>query len=67
MNASSKNQYAATNKILIAIVSSVLGYNIYQAIVHPENSHLILSCILVMMTYIMVEKYGYKPIKTKSE
>jgi uncharacterized membrane protein YwzB len=67
MNASLKNQYAATNKILMAVVSAVLGYNISQAIVHPENSHLILSVILVMITYIMVEKYGYKPIKKKSE
>ncbi|MBT2621512.1 MULTISPECIES: hypothetical protein [Chryseobacterium] len=57
MKTSLKNQYTITNQILIAVVSSVLGYNIYQAIVNPERSHLILSLLLIMMTYIMVEKY----------
>lgn len=65
MKTSLKNQYAQVNQILIGVVSAVLGYNIYQTMVHPENSHLILSIILVVMTYIMVEKYGYKPTKEK--
>jgi hypothetical protein len=60
MKTSLKNQYTVTSQVLIAIVSAVLGCNIYQAIVHPEKSHLILSIILVMMTYNMVEKYGHK-------
>lgn len=67
MKTSLKNQYASANNALIAIVSSVLGYNIYQAISHPERSHLILSIILVFLTYFMVQKYGYKTTAEKKE
>lgn len=67
MKASLKNQYAQANQILIGIVSAVLGYNIYLAIAHPESSHLTLSIILVALTYGMVEKYGYKTTKEKSQ
>lgn len=63
MKTTLKNQYAFTNQILIAVVSAVFGYNLYQAIVHPENSHLILSIILVAMTYIVTEKYGTRKSK----
>ncbi|WP_312075015.1 hypothetical protein [Chryseobacterium sp.] len=66
MKTSLKNQYAYANQVLIAVVSTVLGYSLYQEIVHPENSRLTLSIILVVLTYIVVEKYGYKPEK-KSE
>lgn len=61
MKTSLKNQYAYTNNILMSIVSAVLGYNLYQAIVHPEKSHLFLSVILVVLTYYMVRKYRSKP------
>ncbi|WP_265426747.1 hypothetical protein [Chryseobacterium sp. YIM B08800] len=63
MKTTLKNQYAYVNQILIAVVSSTLGYNLYQEIVHPENSRLTISIILVVLTYILVEKYGYKPEK----
>jgi hypothetical protein len=49
MKTSLKNQYAYTNNILISIVSAVFGYNLYQAIVHPEKSHLFLSFILLQL------------------
>ncbi|WP_082002091.1 hypothetical protein [Chryseobacterium sp. JAH] len=55
-----KNQYSYTNNLLILIVSAVFGYNLYQAIVHPEKSHLTLSLILVIITYYTVRKYGAK-------
>lgn len=60
---SSNNQYAYANNILIAIVSAVFGYNLYQAIVHPENSNIAISLILVVLTSVMVRKYGYKQVK----
>lgn len=63
MKTTLKNQYAFANQVLIAVVSAVFGYNLYQAIVHPENSHLTLSIILVAMTYIVVKKYGTKKSK----
>lgn len=66
MKTSLKNQYIVTNRILISIVSAVVGYNLYQAIVHPEHSHLTISIILLVLTYIMVEKYGYKTDKKKN-
>ncbi|OCA69379.1 hypothetical protein BBI01_14625 [Chryseobacterium artocarpi] len=62
---SSNNQYAYANNILIAIVSAVFGYNLYQAIVHPAESNIGLSLILVVLTSIMVRKYGYKQVKDK--
>ncbi|KPH11770.1 hypothetical protein [Chryseobacterium sp. ERMR1:04] len=65
MKTSLKNQYAQTNQILIGIVSAVLGYNLYQAIVHPERSHLILSIILLGITCYMCKEYGYKTAKEK--
>ncbi|MCJ7934008.1 MAG: hypothetical protein MUW56_10320 [Chryseobacterium sp.] len=58
MKTTAKNQYAYVNNILIAIVSAVFGYHFYQAIVHPENSNIALSLILVVLTSIMVQKYG---------
>ena len=63
----SKNQFVVANQVLIGIVSAVFGYNLYQAIVHPEKSHLVLSIVLLAMTYFMCRKYGYKPMKEKSD
>ena len=60
MKTTLKNQYSFTNQILLAIVSSTVGYNLYQAIVHPEKSHLTFSILLLVFTYIMVEKYRTK-------
>ncbi|MFL9834050.1 hypothetical protein [Chryseobacterium terrae] len=54
------NQYTALYQFLIAITSAVLGYNLYQEIVHPENSRLTLSIILVAFTYYAARKYGQK-------
>lgn len=67
MKTTLKNQYAIINQILIALVSSVFGYNLYQAIVNPEKAHLTLSIILVALTYIVVEKYGTKVEKKKEK
>jgi positive regulator of sigma E activity len=67
MKTTLKNQYTITNQILLAIVSSIFGYNLYQAIVHPEKSHLILSIILLVFTYIMIEKYGTKTEQKKEK
>jgi len=67
MKTSLKNQYAQINQILIFLVSSVFGYNLYQAIVHPEKSHLVLSFALLAITYFMCRKYGYKPMKENSD
>lgn len=63
----SKNQYAFANNILIALVSAVFGYNLYQAIVHPENANIAISLILVVLTSVMVRKYGYKQVKNNQE
>ncbi|MFC7348594.1 hypothetical protein ACFQO9_17900 [Chryseobacterium zhengzhouense] len=63
MKTSLKNQYTYVNQLLIVVVSAVLGYNLYQEIAHPENSRLTLSIILVVLTYIVVEKYSHKPEK----
>jgi positive regulator of sigma E activity len=60
MKTTLKNQYTIANQILLAVVSSTFGYNLYQAIAHPEKSHLILSILLLAFTYFMVEKYGTK-------
>ncbi|AZA81410.1 hypothetical protein C1637_02205 [Chryseobacterium lactis] len=65
MKTTTKNQYAYANNILISVVSAVFGYNLYQAIVHPEKSNIALTLILVVLTSVMVRKYGYKPIKDK--
>lgn len=43
---SSNNQYAYANNILIALVSAVFGYNLYQVFVHPEKSNIAISLIL---------------------
>jgi len=67
MKTSLKNQYAQANQVLIGIVSAVFGYNLYQAIVHPERSHLILSIILLGITYYMCKEYGYKTAKVTEE
>ncbi|BAP29549.1 uncharacterized protein CHSO_0512 [Chryseobacterium sp. StRB126] len=63
MKTTTKNQYAFTNSILIALVSAIFGYNLYQAIVHPDQSNIAISLILVVLTSIMVRKYGYKQRK----
>ncbi|WPO91052.1 hypothetical protein [Chryseobacterium sp. YR459] len=65
MKTTTRNRYAYVNNILIAIVSAVFGYNFYQSIVHPENSNIAISLILVVITSVMVRKYGYQPIKEK--
>lgn len=65
MKTSLKNQYRVANQVLIGIVSAVFGYNLYQTIVHPEKSHLILSIILLGITGYMCKKYGYKPTEEK--
>ncbi|MBV8327057.1 hypothetical protein [Chryseobacterium sp.] len=67
MKTSVKNQYAFANNILIALVSAVFGYNLYQAIVHPDKSHIALSLILVVLTSIMIRKYGNQKMKEKEE
>lgn len=54
------HQYTSLYQFLIAITCAVLGYNLYQEIVHPENSRLTLSIILVALTYFTAEKYGQK-------
>lgn len=64
---SSNNQYAYANNILIALVSAVFGYNLYQVLVHPEKSNIAISLILVVLTSIMVRKYGYKQVKNTSK
>lgn len=65
MKTTTRNQYAYANNILIALVSAIFGYNLYQAIVHPAESNIGLSLILVVLTSIMVRKYGYKQVKDK--
>ncbi|MGH1518586.1 hypothetical protein [Chryseobacterium sp. JK1] len=67
MKTSTKNQYAYANNILIAFVSAIFGYNFYQAIVHPEKSNIAISLILVVLTSVMVRKYGYQPVKEKKK
>ncbi|MFP8894765.1 hypothetical protein [Chryseobacterium sp. EZn1] len=67
MKTSTKNQYAYVNNILIAVVSAIFGYNLYQAIVHPENSNIAISLILVVLTSVMVRKYGYQPAKEEKK
>ncbi|WNI35321.1 hypothetical protein [Chryseobacterium sp. SG20098] len=67
MKTSTKNRYAYVNNILIAVVSSIFGYNLYQAIVHPENSNIAISLILVVLTSVMVRKYGYQPAKEEKK
>ncbi|WP_374465056.1 hypothetical protein [Chryseobacterium sp.] len=67
MKTSSKNQYAYANNILITLVSAVFGYNLYQAIVHPEKSNIALALMLVILTFVMVRKYGHKPASEKKD
>ncbi len=67
MKTTLKNQYAQTNQILILLVSFVFGYNVYNAIVHPEKSHLFLSFILLAITIYTCKKYGYKTKHEKEE
>lgn len=67
MKTFSKNQYAYANNILITIVSAIFGYNLYQFIVHPENSNIAISLILVVLTSVMVRRYGYKPANEKKK
>ncbi|RXM50802.1 MULTISPECIES: hypothetical protein [unclassified Chryseobacterium] len=65
MKTTTRNQYAFANSILIALVSAIFGYNLYQAIVHPDKSNIAISLILVVLTSVMVRKYGYKQVKDK--
>ncbi|SHK80080.1 hypothetical protein [Chryseobacterium contaminans] len=58
MKTSTRNQYAYANNILVALVSAVFGYNLYQAVIHPAESNIGLSLILVVLTSFMVRKYG---------
>jgi Na+-translocating ferredoxin:NAD+ oxidoreductase RnfA subunit len=67
MKTTTRNQYAYANNILIALVSAIFGYNLYQVIVHPAESNIGLSLILVVLTSIMVRKYGYKQVKDKDK
>lgn len=67
MKTTTRNQYAYANSILIVLVSAVFGYNLYQLIVHPAKSNIALSLILVVLTSIMVRKYGYKQVRDKKE
>lgn len=67
MKITTRNQYAYANNILITLVSAVFGYNLYQAIVHPAQSNIAISLILVVITSIMVRKYGYKQVKEKED
>lgn len=67
MKTSSKNQYAYANNILITLVSAVFGYNLYQAIVHPEKSNIILALMLVILTSVIVRKYGHQPTNEKKD
>ncbi|PXW14357.1 MULTISPECIES: hypothetical protein [Chryseobacterium] len=67
MKTSAKNQYAYVNNILIALVSAIFGYNFYQAIVHPEKSNIAISLILVVLTSVMVRKYGYQQVKEEKK
>lgn len=62
---SSNNQYAAANNVLICIVSMLLGYNIYQAVYHPEKSELLLCIALVIFTSAMIRKYETKKMKNE--
>lgn len=66
MKTTLRNQHIIANQILIAFVSAIFGYNLYQAIVHSEKSHLTLSIILLTFTYYACKKYGYR-IKNKKE
>lgn len=65
MKTTTRNQYAFANYILIVLVSATFGYNLYQMIVHPDKSNIALSLILVVLTSIMIRKYGYKQDKSK--
>lgn len=67
MKTTTRNQYVFANNILIALVSAVFGYNLYHAIVHPAQSNIAISLILVVLTSIMVRKYGYKQVKEKDD
>ncbi len=60
MKTTLRNLHIMANQVLIAFVSAIFGYNLYQAIVHPEKSQLILSIILLAFTYYACKKYGYR-------
>jgi len=65
MKTTSKNQYAFVNLLLIPVVGAVFGYNLYQMIVHAETSNIAATLILAVITFVMVRKYGYRPVKEK--
>ncbi|WP_126652963.1 hypothetical protein [Chryseobacterium aureum] len=67
MKTSAKNPYAYAGNILIIIVSAIFGYHFYQAIVHPEKANIAISLILVVLTSVMVRKYGHLPVKEKKK
>lgn len=58
-----ENNYSSAQQLIIAIVSSFFGYQLYQEIVSPEKSQLTLSMILVVLTYALLNKYGARPAK----
>ncbi len=58
-----ENNYSFLNQLIIAIVSTFFGYNLYQEIVSLEKSQLTLSVILLAVTYGLINKYGAKPVR----
>ncbi|MCS4304585.1 MULTISPECIES: hypothetical protein [unclassified Chryseobacterium] len=67
MKTTTHNQYASANTVLIFVVSMLLGYNIYQAIYHPEKSDLFICLILAALTSVMVQQYGTIADEKKKE
>lgn len=57
MKAILENNYSFVSQLIITIVSTFFGYHLYQEIVSPEKSQLTLSIMLVVLTYILIEKY----------
>ncbi|WP_294279007.1 hypothetical protein [uncultured Chryseobacterium sp.] len=62
-----ENNYSFLNQLIIAIVSTFFGYNLYQEIVSPEKSQLTLSVILLAVTYGLINKYGAKPVRNDTK
>ncbi|KAA0129875.1 hypothetical protein FY557_03965 [Chryseobacterium sp. SN22] len=58
-----ENNYSFAQQLIIAIVSTFFGYQLYQEIVSPEKSQLTLSIMLVVITYVLINKYGAQPEK----
>ncbi|WP_294286965.1 hypothetical protein [uncultured Chryseobacterium sp.] len=58
-----ENNYSLAQQLIIAIVSTFFGYQLYQEIVSPEQSQLTLSIIMVIAAYTLINKYGKRPEK----